>query len=207
MNSLESFFLLNDFSWVASRLIPYVLFLLIGLLCSLLIVWKFKFIDHIRILFLISFPLVTLSLYFSFYPIFQGDFSNEKVIFPRNESMVELKENRLIVLSLPGCPYCLESMERMRIVKQRHPEITIEYKVCHGDSSAIRWFQNMYGERYKGKNDFNFSLASDTKMTSKLAAGLYPAYVLTNRSSLTVWSVEQFGMSAIDDVEEVLSKK
>jgi hypothetical protein len=44
-------------------------------------------------------------------------------------------------------------------------------------------------------------------MTSKLAAGLYPAYVLTNRSSLTVWSVEQFGMSAIDEVEEVLSKK
>jgi hypothetical protein len=201
MNSIEVFFLSNNFSWVAAKLGPYVYFLVLGLLFSLLVIWKFKFKGHVRILFLISLPLVTLSLYFSFYPIFQGDFSNEKVVFPRNASMIELKENRLIVLSLPGCPYCLESMERMRIVKQRHPEITIEYKVCHGDSSAIRWFQN------KGKNDFEYSLASDVKMTSKLAAGLYPTYVLTNTYSLTVWSVEQFGMTAIDEVEEVLTKK
>jgi len=201
MNSIEVFFLSNNFSWVTSKLGPYGYFLVLGLLFSLLVIWKFKFKGHVRILFLISLPLVTLSLYFSFYPIFQGDFSNEKVVFPRNASMIELKENRLIVLSLPGCPYCLESMERMRIVKQRHPEITIEYKVCHGDSSAIRWFQN------KGKNDFEYSLASDVKMTSKLAAGLYPTYVLTNTSSLTVWSVEQFGMTAIDEVEEVLTKK
>lgn len=201
MNSIETFFLSNNFSWVAAKWGPYVYFLVLGLLFSLLVVWKFKFKGHIRILFLISIPLVTLSLYFSFYPIFQGDFSNEKVVFPRNASMIELKENRLIVLSLPGCPYCLESMERMRMVKQRHPEITIEYKVCHGDSSAIRWFKN------KGKNDFDYSLASDVKMTSKLAAGLYPTYVLTNRSSLTVWSVEQFGMAAIDEVEEELTKK
>ena len=201
MNSLESYFLSNNFSWVAAKLGPYVYFLVLGLLFSLLVVWKLKFKGHVRILFLISLPLVTLSLYFSFYPIFQGDFSNEKVIVPRNESMVELKENRLVVLSLPGCPYCLESMERMRIVKQRHPEITIEYKLCHGDSSAIRWFQN------KGKNDFEYSLVSDVKMTSKLASGLYPTYVLTNKSSLKVWSVEQFGMAALDEVEEVLSKK
>ncbi len=207
MNSIEVFFLSNNFSWVAAKLGPYVYFLVLGLLFSLLVVWKLKFKGHVRILFLISLPLVMFSLYFSFYPIFQGDFSNEKKVFKRNESMIELKENRLIILSLPGCPYCLESMERMRIVKQRHPEITIEYKVCHGDSSAIRWFQNLYGERYKGKNDFDYSLASDVKMTSKLAAGLYPTYILTNKSSLKVWSVEQFGMSAIDEVEEVLSKE
>lgn len=207
MNSIEVFFLSNNFSWVAAKLGPYVYFLVLGLLFSLLVVWKLKFKGHVRILFLISLPLVMFSLYFSFYPIFQGDFSKEKKVFKRNESMIELKENRLIILSLPGCPYCLESMERMRIVKQRHPEITIEYKVCHGDSSAIRWFQNLYGERYKGKNDFDYSLASDVKMTSKLAAGLYPTYILTNKSSLKVWSVEQFGMSAIDEVEEVLSKE
>jgi hypothetical protein len=201
MNSIEVFFLSNNFSWVAAKLGPYVYFLVLGLLFSLIVVWKLKFKGHVRILFLISLPLVTFSLYFSFYPIFQGDFSNEKKVFKRNESMIELKENRLIILSLPGCPYCLESMERMRIVKQRHPEITIEYKLCHGDSSAIKWFQN------KGKNDFDYSLASDVKMTSKLAAGLYPTYILTNKSSLKVWSVEQFGMAAIDEVEEVLSKK
>jgi thioredoxin-related protein len=201
MNSLETFFLSCDFSWVASRLFPYALFLLIGLLCSLLVVWRFKFIGHIRILFLISLPLVFVSFYFSFYPIYQGDFANDQSVFQRNRSMLELKENRLIVLSLPGCPYCLESMERMRMVKQRHPEITIEYKVCHGDSSAIRWFKN------KGKNDFDYSLASDVKMTSKLAQGLYPTYVMTNQSILRVWSVEQFGMAALDEVEEILNKK
>jgi len=201
MNSIEGFFLANNFSWVAAKLGPYVYFLVLGLLFGLLVVWKLKFKGHVRILFLISIPIVSLSLYFAFYPIYLGDFSNERKCLNRDSSMSEFKENRLIVLSLPGCPYCLESMERMRIVKQRHPSVTIEYKVCHGDSSALRWFQK------KGKNDFEYSLASDVKMTSKLAAGLYPTYVLSNKSILKVWSVEQFGMSAIDEVEETLSKQ
>ncbi len=114
--------------------------------------------------------------------------------------MEELKTNRLVILSLPGCPYCLESMERMRIVKQRHPNLIIEYKVCHGDSASIQWF-----EKY-GKKDFDYSIASNVEMTSKLAQGLYPTYVLPNKTFLKVWSVEQFGMSAIDEVEETLSE-
>ena len=200
MNSIEVFFLTNNFSWVAAKLGPYVYFLILGLLFGLLVVWKLKFKGHVRVLFLISLPLVMFSLYFSFYPIFKGDFSNENKLFKRNESMIELKENRLIVLSLPGCPYCLESMERMRIVKQRHPNITIEYKVCHGDSASLIWF-----EKY-GKKDFDYSIASNAEMTSKLAQGLYPTYVLSRKSYLIVWSVEQFGMSAIDEVEESFSK-
>ena len=201
MNSIEGFFLANNFSWVAAKLGPYVYFLVLGLLFGLLVVWKLKFKGHVRILFLISIPIVSLSLYFSFYPIYQGDFSNERKCLNRDSSMSEFKENRLVVLSLPGCPYCLESMERMRILKQRHPSVTIEYKVCHGDSSGLRWFQN------KGKNDFEYSLATNVDMTSKLAQGLYPTYVLSRKSYLIVWSVEQFGMSAIDEVEETLSKQ
>lgn len=201
MNSIEGFFLANNFSWVAAKLGPYVYFLVLGLLFGLLVVWKLKFKGHVRILFLISIPIVSLSLYFSFYPIYQGDFSNERKCLNRDSSMSEFKENRLVVLSLPGCPYCLESMERMRILKQRHPSVTIEYKVCHGDSSSLRWFQN------KGKNDFEYSLATNVDMTSKLAQGLYPTYVLSRKSYLIVWSVEQFGMSAIDEVEETLSKQ
>ena len=201
MSSIEGFFLANNFSWVAAKLGPYVCFVVLGLLFGLLVVWKLKFKGHVRILFLISIPIVSLSLYFSFYPIYQGDFSNERKCLNRDSSMSEFKENRLVVLSLPGCPYCLESMERMRILKQRHPSVTIEYKVCHGDSSGLRWFQN------KGKNDFEYSLATNVDMTSKLAQGLYPTYVLSRKSYLIVWSVEQFGMSAIDEVEETLSKQ
>ena len=201
MNSIEGFFLANNFSWVAAKLGPYVCFVVLGLLFGLLVVWKLKFKGHVRILFLISIPIVSLSLYFAFYPIYQGDFSNENQRIMRDNKMGELKLNRLVVLSLPGCPYCLESMERMRIVKQRHPSVTIEYKVCHGDSASLKWFKKY------GKNDFEYSLATNVDMTSKLAQGLYPTYVLSRKSYLIVWSVEQFGMSAIDEVEETLSKQ
>jgi hypothetical protein len=200
MNSFELFFLSNDFSWVAARLIPYALFLLFGLLVSAIIVRKFHFKGHVRVLFLLSIPLVSLSVYFAIFPIYQGDFSNASQQFARSAQMKELKTNRLIILSLPGCPYCIESMERMRIVKQRHPNMTIEYKVCHGDSASLLWFKKY------GKKEFEYSLASNIKMTSKLAQGLYPSYVLPNKSFLKVWSVEQFGLSAIDEVEESLSK-
>ncbi len=201
MNSIEVFFLSNNFSWVAAKLLPYVFFLILGLLLSLLVVWRLKFKGHVRVLFLISVPLVSLSLYFAFYPIYQGDFSHEKKSLNRDYTMNEFKENRLIVLSLPGCSYCLESMECLKIMKQRHPEIIIEYKVCHGDSSGIQWFQN------KGKGDFVYSLAKDVEMTSKLAQGVYPTYVLSEKSKVTVWSIEQFSVLAMDDLEELLSNK
>jgi hypothetical protein len=200
MNSFEVYFLSNGFSWCSSRLFPYLTVVVFGALIAFLLVRMFRLKAHVKLLFVVSVPLVVLSFYFAMFPIYQGDFSNDKQGIRRNAEMDELKSNRLVVLSLPGCPYCLESMERMRIVKQRHPNITIEYKVCHGDSASLIWF-----EKY-GKNDFVYSLASNSEMTSKLAQGLYPTYVLPNKSFVKVWSVEQFGMSAIDEVEESLSK-
>jgi hypothetical protein len=200
MNPFEVYFLSNGFSWVSARLFPYFSCVLLGVLLAYLLVKIFRFKGHVKLLYIISIPLVFLSVYFAIYPIYQGDFSHASQKFKRNAQMKELKTNRLVILSLPGCPYCLESMERMRIVKQRHPNITIEYKVCHGDSASLLWFKKY------GKNDFDYSIASNVEMTSKLAQGLYPCYVLPNKSFLKVWSVEQFGMSAIDEVEESLSK-
>jgi hypothetical protein len=200
MNSFEVYFLNNGFSWVAARALPYLFCVLLGLLIAYLLVRIFRFKGHVKLLYIISIPLVLLSLYFAIFPIYEGDFSNENQRFKRNTKMVELSTNRLVILSLPGCPYCLESMERMRIVKQRHPNISIEYKVCHGDSTSLRWFKKY------GKKDFDYSIASNVDMTSKLAQGLYPTYVLSTKSFLKVWTVEQFGMSAMDEVEETLSK-
>ncbi len=200
MNSFEVYFLSNGFSWCSSRLLPYLAFVVFGLLLAFLLAWILRFKGHVKVLFVVSIPLVVLSFYFALFPIYQGDFSKNHERIRRNAEMEELKSKRLVVLSLPGCPYCLESMERMRMVKQRHPNMTIEYKVCHGDSASLKWF-----EKY-GKNDFVYSLASNSDMTSKLARGLYPTFVLPNKSFLKVWSVDQFGMSAIDEVEETLSK-
>ena len=200
MNSFEVYFLSNGFSWCSSRLFPYLAFVVLGLLFAFLLVWILRIKGHVKALFLVSIPLVVLSFYFAMFPIYQGDFSNENQQIKRDYKMGELKLNRLVVLSLPGCPYCLESMERMRIVKQRHPSITIEYKVCHGDSASLLWFKKY------GKKDFVYSLATNVDMTSKLAQGLYPTYVLSRKSYLIVWSVEQFGMSGIDEVEASLSK-
>lgn len=199
MNPFETYFLSNGFSWVSARLFPFFTCVALGLLVAYFLVKIFRFKGHVRLLYFISIPLVFLSIYFAIFPIYQGDFTNASQQFKRNAQMEELETNRLVILSLPGCPYCLESMERMRIVKKRHPNITIEYKVCHGDSASLHWF-----EKY-GKKDFDYSIASNVEMTSKLAQGLYPTYVLPNKTFLKVWSVEQFGMSAIDEVEETLS--
>ena len=85
----------------------------------------------------------------------------------------------------------------MKKIKQREPNISIEYIVCSSDTLAKEWYDN------EGDGIIDVRLAKDIESMSRLAKGRYPTFVLVDDSGeLKTWSNDSFGVVAIDEVEK-----
>ena len=136
MNAIETFFLHSNFSWFLSKLLPYILFPIFGLIVAMFTVKFFSVQSKIkRIAFYFLLPIASFGAYFAFSPIYQGDFSNRATEIDFKKSFKEIKPNKLTVLSIPNCPFCYAAMDKMLLLKERNPSILIEFKVC---SSAVQ---------------------------------------------------------------------
>jgi glutaredoxin len=202
MNSIENFFLEIGLNWTLSKALPYLIALLLG---AILVFFILKIIrtkkKWLRIsIGILLFPLFFVA-YFVLHPIFEGDFSNNGQKIQRTISDKEIKNNQLTVLTIPGCPYCAESMNRMKQLKLRNPKIQIDYVVVHGDSSSIEWYKSMAGD-----SKIDVRLATENEEMSKLAQGKYPTFVRSEEKLLTCWNNDGFGVRALDEVESVLGK-
>jgi hypothetical protein len=199
MNKYEVFFLEAGFNWTLAKALPYGILLLVGALASFLILKKFKFKKWLRaVLAILVLPSFFL-LYFVFYPIYQGDFSNGKRIVKGSDKYPQITEKELVVIALPNCPFCYEAMDRMFYLKKRDPKMQIEYIVCSSDSTTMKW----YTEKSKGRLSVN--LANDPTAFSALSNHSFPAFAIRNSDgTLSVWSNDSFGVRALDEVEEIL---
>jgi hypothetical protein len=193
MNALESFLLDMGFSWTWSKLFPYLLFPLLGLIIWATIRKRMKK-GWVRGTTLLLFMAIPFGLYFILYPIYEGDFSNnseEVALIP------ELKtgQQKLVVITIPGCPFCMESIHRMKAFKERNPAVNIEYRVCNTDPAALTAYKTIAGKA------FPVVLAQDLAKMSGLAQHAFPAFILTDGQSGVRWSNDQFGVVALDEVE------
>ena len=194
MNSVENFLLDLGFSWTLSRLLPYIVFPLIGLLIWWLIR---KWMPNLGVKLLLAVLLVagTFTIYFISNPIYEGDFANKAedvAVIP------ELKKEKqtLVVVTIPGCPFCMESIDRMKAFKKRNPAIAIEYRVCSSDSNAVAAYEEA------AKDAFPIVLATDKDALAKTAGLRFPAYVLTDGKTARRWANNDFGVAALDEVED-----
>jgi hypothetical protein len=193
MNSLETFLLDSGLSWTLSKLLPYVVLPIVGL-----IIWaifrKSMKRRPVRVLTFLLLVLLPFGLYFIMYPIYEGDFSNnsdEVALVP------ELKKGgqKLVVITIPDCPFCKESVYRMKAFKERNPDVKIEYRVCSSRKADAKAYKEIAG------TSFPVVLAKDLGKMSKLAEEAFPAFVLTDGNSGTRWSNDHFGVAALDEVE------
>ena len=108
MNKIEIFFLDFGLSWSISKMLPYVICVLLGLCFVLLfrrIAFRNRWLNRISSFILFVLPF---SIYFALYPIYEGDFSNQgskpssRIQFPSSKT--------LTVIVLPDCPYCFQSI-------------------------------------------------------------------------------------------------
>lgn len=190
---MESFFLNLGLSYTWSKALPYILMIILGLLIGIYLFRKTKStIIKIVSVILIGVPF---GIYFAINPIYQGDFTNESRTVEHSAATSELTGKKLVVISLPGCSYCKESVERLREVKKLHTNLEVEYVVTSSDSMTLEFYKEVI------KGEFPLRLASNPEEMSKLAQGRYPSFVLVDeKEPMKVWVNNTFGVTAMDEV-------
>ncbi|MBM3185900.1 MAG: hypothetical protein FJZ67_06335 [Bacteroidetes bacterium] len=195
MNWIETHFLDIGLSWSSSKALPYFLSILLGLILVFLIK-KIRFnknwIKWAISLFVLLLPF---SVYFAFYPIYEGDFSNLGVI--PNSKIKFPTQKALTVVVLPDCPYCHQAIPLIDKIKSRNPKMTINYWVVTSDSLPPKT-----GILSKISSDYQVCQRLDVVEISQLVLGTFPCFILSeNNKAIKVWNNNQFGVRALDEME------
>ncbi|WP_341901749.1 hypothetical protein [Fluviicola taffensis] len=194
--SFESSLLDSGFSWTMSKLLPYLTLAIGGILLVYSFIKGFKIKSRIvkLVVGLVLFA-TPFAVGFVLHPIYQGDFSSEGTEVKESTVKVDEKYDLLIV-TIPNCPYCLESITRLKLIKKRNPNIKMLFSVCAEEEQRL----SLYRELIAG--DFDIALAKDIEASVKLAEGHFPTFVKLKKGLPTYkWSNDQFGAGAIDELE------
>jgi len=195
---MENFFLEMGLSWTLSKVLPFVVMLVLGVILFYFSRKFFtkKWLRYASILFII----IPASIYFSLAPIYEGDFMNSYVTEKVGENYLELKEGHLSVITIPNCPYCSESISKLKRMQSRTSSGEIDFIVCTSDSLNLGMYQEISDDK------LNIVLADNIDEMSKLAEGRFPTFVyLNSKGELRKWSNENFGVGALDWVEAKLN--
>lgn len=192
-NSLESTLLESGFSWTMSKMIPYLVLGLGGILLAYSFAKGFKIkskiVKIVVVLVLLASPF---ALGFALHPIYQGDFSSEGTEVADQKVKIDPKYD-LMVITIPGCPFCLESIAHLKIIKKHSPDLKILFSVCSADKKDLDLYQGLIA------GDFDIALAEDPEASVELAEGHFPTFVQLKKGIPAYkWSNDQFGVGAID---------
>jgi hypothetical protein len=199
--SFEMELLNGGFSWTMSKLLPYVTAVIEGLLLAYTFgkgfTFKPKIVKILAVLLLFGLPF---TMAFVLHPIYEGDFSSEGTEVKSSTLKTDEKYDLLIV-TIPDCPFCLESIFRLKQIKKRNPSVKMLFSVCTTNKQKL----SLYKELIAG--DFDIALAEDIDASVKLATGPdgvghFPTFVQVKKGlPVYKWSNDQFGAGAMDEFE------
>jgi glutaredoxin len=192
MNTFESIFLDLGLSWTLSKLIPYLLMVLLGFI--------FVYTFHSRIehklkkwAFMSLIGLLPFTVYFAIYPIYQGDFSN--TFFSPEQLDAFPQEQTLSVVVLPSCPYCHETVSFMNELIKREPSLYIRYVVVAETKGMLKDFRSKLDKR------IDVIISSNPKNWITMAHGGFPCMILSQKGKVIhAWENDYFGVRAIDEI-------
>ncbi len=194
MKNIEYFLLDIGISWTFSKLIPYFIFVIFGgLVCYFLRNKKIK-INWLNQLKNVVVVFIPVSIYFAFYPIYEGDIFNLGL---KTKSTIALNsEKTLSIVVLPDCPFCLETIPLVKKLKARNPKIKIEYII------ASRPNEIPHGIADKIPRNCTFRLESNLQKLGQVTHGAFPTYIISkNKTIVRLWRSEHFGTKALDEIE------
>jgi hypothetical protein len=193
-NAIQLWLLERNYSWTMAKALPYIFAVIIGILLAYTFAKGFKLKSKV-----LKFGVVTslfalpFALVFALNPIYDGDFSSQGVDVASSKVTTDSKYN-LMVITIPDCPFCLESIARLKMIKKQHPEAQILFSVCSSDTSKLE----LYKEQIAGA--FDIELAAQLEESVKLANGSFPTFFRVEKGvPVYKWSNNQFGAGAIDD--------
>ncbi len=185
-------------SWTFSKILPYFILCLCGILL---------FIQFIKINFnklyklIIGFIILILPFIIGFVlnPIYEGDFSKQGTSIKSNFSPTDFKNDGLTVVTIPDCQFCFGAIEKLKIIKKRNPKLKIDFVVC---STKKQYIKN-YIKEINGA--FSIRLANNPEELAKTSGFKFPTFFkVINKKPTYMWSNDQFGVRAIDDFESNL---
>jgi thiol-disulfide isomerase/thioredoxin len=194
LNNLDLYLLDFGLSWTQSKLIGYCIFISLGIIFLIVFKkWKIKknYLNLLKSILIAGLPI---SIYFAFYPIYEGDIFSSGV---KIKSSIELSnEKKLSIVVLPDCPFCLETIPLVKKLKERNPKIEIEYII------AAKPNEIPHGIADKIPKSCSFRLESDLQKLGQITHGAFPTYLISeNKNVVLLWRSEHFGTKALDEIE------
>ncbi|MBI2259710.1 MAG: hypothetical protein HYU67_12550 [Flavobacteriia bacterium] len=196
--TIERLLIENNFSWTISKALPYFLVVVLGFILSYFIynLAKTKIIKLILSVFVAVLPFI---ISFIFHPIYEGDFSRVGTSYQLKNDNQDFQTVDLVVLTIPGCPFCHESTIYSNKMLLRQPRLKIKYIVCDTNTREIEPYQKKLNRK------ISVSLAKDLKLCINISQGSFPTFVaLKNKKIVEKWSNDQFGVRAKDFVENFI---
>ncbi|AEA44246.1 hypothetical protein [Fluviicola taffensis] len=196
-NDLELSLLNNGFSWTMSKMIPYLILTIGGILIAYSFAKAFKIKSKVLKFSLIILLFATpFALGFILNPIYEGDFSSEGTDLKNSDVRLAKENYDLVVITIPNCPYCLESIGKLKLIKKRNPNAKILFSVCTSDKENLALYRQLIN------GDFDIDLAKNLEESSKLADFAFPSFVQVKKGvPVYKWSNDQFGAGAMDKFE------
>ncbi len=194
--ALENTLISWNFSWTISKVFPYLVLIILGFTLSRKIK-KFFFIKipFLRFILLLIIFLAPFGIGFILNPIYEGDFSKNGTSIPNEQSLSDFKAFDLVVITIPNCPFCHESVNAINLIQKRNPKLKIKYVVCAKESREI--------EPYKLKlnSSIQVSLCQNLDKMITISKGSFPCFVKINTNDIYTWSNDNFGVRAKDILE------
>ncbi len=200
--SIEEWMVDHSFSWTTSKIIPYLLLVIFGFLLSIFshIFFKTKRVANKPLIFWSIKILVFILPFmvgFAFHPIYQGDFSKDGFQVHHNFSPNDFKNDGLSVIAIPNCPYCFETIKKLKKIKKRTPQLKIDFIVCATSEKVIKNYTKEIG------GQFEIRLSKSPNDLAKMARLTFPSFLLIKeKKPIYYWSNDQFGVRAIDEIEK-----
>jgi hypothetical protein len=187
-------------SWTLSKAIPYCLLVILGILLAIAFnktKIKNKFLKFSLTFLLLAAPF---GIGFIIHPIYEGDFSLIGSEMNETSLLKEFKNTDLAVITIPGCPYCMASIEKLKLIKKRNPSIRIHFIVCSDNKNDLKPYIS------EAKNELSVMLSSNIDFTAKIADHRFPTFIqIKGNRAVYKWSNDQFGVRAIDQLESELN--
>ncbi|MES2587583.1 MAG: hypothetical protein V4622_01305 [Bacteroidota bacterium] len=197
--NLEDLFISLNFSWTFSKITPYFLLIILGFTLMFkirrLLIIKIPFIRLIALILIFIFPF---GLGFALNPIYEGDFSKNGKEIKNEQTLSDFQKFDFVVLTIPDCPYCHETINSINLLQKRNPNLTIKYIVCSSENRQIEPY------RFKLNSKIQVSLAQNLSKMIEIANGSFPFFVKLNQDGIYTWSNNEFGVRAKDFLESEL---
>jgi hypothetical protein len=196
MNGIENGLVNVGLSWQMSKLLPYIVALLIGVLGWFLVRKNIPG-KGMKRLFLLIFVLVPFFGYFIYSPIYEGDFSCQPTNHGLTQELKALKRNELVVLAIPDCPFCYESITYANQLMKRNPKLKITYIVLSHQPNAAENYRKIADPLIQFKLGIHLSELTDVASTG------FPTFVIQQNGQLKTWGFSNVGPAVLDYLESL----